>query len=35
MIKENLVKHGFLRSQDMPLTENSIQISLPVAGEHD
>ena len=26
---ENLVKHGFSRPQDMSLTENSDQVSLP------
>ena len=33
--KENLVKHEFLRPQDMPLTENSNEVFLPVVGEDD
>ena len=33
--KENVVKHGFRIPQDMSQTENSYQVSLPVAGEHD
>ena len=34
MTKENIVKHGFRIPQDMSQTENSNQVSLPVAGEH-
>ena len=30
-----LEKHGFLRPQDMSLTENSTQAFLPGVGEHD
>ena len=32
--RENIVKHGFRIPKDMSLTENSKQVSLPVAGEH-
>ena len=35
LTKENLEKQGFLRPQDMSLTENSNQAFLPVVGEHD
>ena len=34
MTRENRVKHGFLIPQDMSQTENSNQVSLPVAWEH-
>ena len=34
MTKENIVKHEFQVPQDMSQTENSNQVSLPVAGEH-
>ena len=34
MTKENIVKHGFRILQDMSQTENSNQVSLPVAGKH-
>ena len=34
MTKENLVKYRFLIPKDMSQTENSNQVSLPVAGEH-
>ena len=34
MTEENIVKHGFPIPQDMSQTENSNQVSLPVAGEH-
>ena len=34
LTKENLVQHRFLRSEDMPLTENSNQGFLPVVGNH-
>ena len=34
MTKKNIVKHGFQIPLDMPQTENSNQLSLPVAGEH-
>ena len=34
MTKENIVKHGFRIPKDMSQTENSNQVSLPVAGEH-
>ena len=34
MTKENIVKHGFQILLDMPQTEISNQVSLPVAGEH-
>ena len=34
MTKENKVKYGFRIPQDMFKTENSNQVSLPVAGEH-
>ena len=33
--QRNLEKHGFLRPQDMSLTENSNQAFLPGVGEHD
>ena len=35
MTKENLEKPGFLRPQDMSLTENSNKAFLPGVGEHD
>ena len=31
--QENIVKHGFQIPLDMPQTENSNQVSLPVAGD--
>ena len=34
MTKENIGKHGFQILLDMPQTEISNQVSLPVAGEH-
>ena len=34
MTEENIVKHGFGIPQDMSQTENSNQVSLPVAGEY-
>ena len=34
MTKENILKHGFRIPQDMSQTENSNQVSLPVAREH-
>ena len=34
MTKENIVKHKFQIPLDMPQTENSNQVSLPVAREH-
>ena len=34
MTKENIVKHGFQIPLDMPQTENTNPVSLPVAGEH-
>ena len=33
--QRKLRKHGFLRPQDMSLTENSNQAFLPRVGEHD
>ena len=35
MTKENIIKHGFQIPLDMPQTENSNQVSLPLAGERD
>ena len=34
LTKENLEKHGFLRPQNMSLTENSNRVFLPGVGEH-